>query len=62
MVGDAVQFDVDAAGDASDGFDVQVAGGCARFDLLLDGHYRPEHARMGPLATPAHHVPFERCP
>jgi hypothetical protein len=63
VVGDAVQFDVDAAALDAPGFDVQIAGGgCARFDLYLDGKYRPEHVRMGPRALPAHHVPFEKCP
>jgi hypothetical protein len=62
VVGDGVQFDVDASGDGVDGFDVQVAGSCARFDLLVDGKYRAEHTRLGPRAAPAHHVPFEKCP
>ncbi len=62
VVGDAVQVDVDASGLSSDGFDVQVAGSCARFDLLVDGHYRAEHVRMGPRSLAAHHVPFEKCP
>jgi hypothetical protein len=62
VVGDSVQFDVDAVGEEENGFEAQVAGSCARFDLLLDGRYRSEHIRLGPRAAPAHHVPFERCP
>jgi hypothetical protein len=63
VVGDAVQFDVEALEGGGDGFDVKLAGGgCARFDLYLDGHYRPERVRLGPRATPARHVPFEKCP
>jgi hypothetical protein len=63
LVGDAVQFDVDAAALDTAGFDAQIAGGsCARFDLYVDGKYRPEHVRLGPRAIAAHHVPFERCP
>jgi hypothetical protein len=63
VVGDAVQFDVDAAPLDTIGFDVQIAGGsCARFDLYLDGKYRPEHVRLGPRALLAHKVPFEKCP
>jgi hypothetical protein len=62
VVGDAVQFDVDAAALDSPGFDVQIAGGCARFDLYVDGKYRPEQVRLGPRSMPAHRVPFERCP
>jgi hypothetical protein len=63
VVGDAVQFDVDAAALDAPGFDVQIAGGgCARFDLYLDGKYRPEHVRLGPRSQEPHRVPFERCP
>ena len=62
VVGEGVQFDVDATGKDAEGFDVQVAGSCARFDLLVDGKYRPEHVRLGPRAMAAHRVPFERCP
>lgn len=63
LVGDAVQFDVESSDAApGDGFDARVVGGCARFNLYLDGKYRPEHVHLGPRATPAHHVPFEKCP
>jgi hypothetical protein len=63
VVGDGVQFDVDANSAVEDGFDVQVAGGsCARFDLLVDGKYRPEHVRLGPRGLAARRVPFDRCP
>jgi hypothetical protein len=48
--------------EAGDGFAVKVAGGCARFDLYIDGHYRPERVRLGPHGGRAHHIPFERCP
>jgi hypothetical protein len=66
LVGDAVQFDVESAssasGDAADGFDAHVVGGCARFELMIDGKVRPELVRLGPRLIPARHVPFERCP
>jgi hypothetical protein len=62
VVGDAVQFDVDAAALADEGFDVKIVGSCARFDLLLDGKYRGEQVRLGPRGSPAHRVPFEKCP
>jgi hypothetical protein len=62
VVGDAVQFDVDAAAMADEGFDVKIAGNCARFDLLLDGKYRAADVRLGPRASAAHRVPFEKCP
>jgi hypothetical protein len=60
--GDAVQFDVElAVDDGQQGFDAHVIGGCARFDLLVDGHH-PDSIRLGPRALPARHSPFERCP
>jgi hypothetical protein len=65
LVGDAVQFDVDAAdqpGSFEAGFDARVAGGCARLELLLDGKSRAEAVRLGPKALPAHRLPLERCP
>jgi hypothetical protein len=63
VVGEAVQFDVDAAAQDLAGFDAQIAGGsCARFDLYVDGKYRPEQVRLGPRAMTTHRVPFERCP
>lgn len=63
LVGDAVQFDVDlTAGSAADGFDAKVVGGCARFDLLIDGQYKSEQVRLGPRRMTARRVPFERCP
>ncbi len=64
LVGDAVQFDVESsvAGEVPDGFDAHIVGGCARFELMIDGHVRPEWVRMGPRNLPARHVPFERCP
>jgi hypothetical protein len=65
IVGGAVQFDVEAPTSdlpSGEGFDAHVTNNCARFDFYLDGHHRPEHIRLGPRGTPAHHVPFERCP
>jgi hypothetical protein len=60
--GDAVQFDVEInAAEGPQGFDAHVIGGCARFDLLLDGH-KPDVIRVGPKGLPAHHATFERCP
>jgi len=60
--GDAVQFDVEvAAADGPQGFDAHVIGGCARFDLLVDGH-KPDLVRLGPRALPVRYDPFERCP
>ena len=66
LAGDAVQFDVDVArrrvAEARDGFDVRVVGGCARFDLYIDGHHHPDKVRMGPRAHRPAKVPFDRCP
>lgn len=60
--GDAVQFDVElTAADGPQGFDAHVIGGCARFDLLVDGH-KPDNVHLGPRALPVRHDPFERCP
>jgi hypothetical protein len=60
--GDAVQFDVEVGEkDGPQGFDAHVIGGCARFDLLVDGH-KPDSVRVGPRALAVRHVPFERCP
>lgn len=65
LAGDAVQFDVTTApagGEPLPGFDVRVAGGCARFDLYVDGHHHPDRVRLGPRLHKPPHVPFERCP
>lgn len=63
LVGDAVQFDLDGRrGAAPQGYDAKVAGGCARFDLYVDGRHRPDLVRMGPRALPARRMPFEKCP
>jgi len=43
-------------------FDVRVAGGCARFDLYIDGKHHPDKVRMGPRAHRPPKVPFDRCP
>jgi hypothetical protein len=56
-----VQFDFDARA-GTPGFDLKAAGGCARFDLFLDGKRRPERVRLGGFAVPVAHLPFERCP
>ncbi len=61
LVGDAVQFDFDAAS-GRPGFDFTVAGGCARFDLLLDGKRRADRVRIGGHARVPTRDPFERCP
>jgi hypothetical protein len=62
LVGDSVQFDVDATTDGNLGFDARVAGGCARFELYVDGKHHAEQVRLGPRAQPVHRTPFERCP
>lgn len=66
IVGEAVQFDFGETGPApsgaTEGFDLRVAGGCARFDLYVDGQRRPERVRMGPHALRPRHIPFDRCP
>jgi hypothetical protein len=63
LVGDAVQFDVESgAGAPPLGFDARVLGGCANFDLYVDGQRRGEQVRLGPREQPARRVPFERCP
>ncbi|HZS41530.1 MAG TPA: hypothetical protein VFF06_32090 [Polyangia bacterium] len=62
LVGDSVQFDVEnPAADGSAGFDARVAGGCARFELLVDRRKTAE-VRLGPRAMQTHHGSFERCP
>jgi hypothetical protein len=64
LAGDAVQFDVEVKGDdLNDGFDVKVAsGGCARFDLYVDGRRHPDKVRLGPKQQRPARVPFDRCP
>jgi len=66
LAGDAVQFDVTSpaaeSAEARDGFDVRVVGGCARFDLYIDGHHHPDKVRMGPRAHRPGKMPFDRCP
>ncbi len=66
LAGDAVQFDVESGAhdpvEALPGFDVRVAGGCARFDLYVDGRHHPDRVRLGPRLHRPPHVPFERCP
>src|SRR5262249_23613681 len=60
--GDAGQFDVEISSETgARGFDAHVIGGCARFDLLIDGH-KPDAIRVGPRALLVRHVPYERCP
>jgi hypothetical protein len=66
LAGDAVQFDVEspAAGspEPHEGFDVRIVGGCAHFDLYIDGHHHPDKVRMGPRAHRPGKMPFDRCP
>jgi hypothetical protein len=63
LVGDSVQFDVEEpAGATGAGFDARVAGGCARFELYVDGRHRAEQVRLGPRRLSPHRTPFERCP
>jgi hypothetical protein len=73
LAGDAVQFDVEEASlttapATSDkpysdaGFDVRVVGGCARFDLYVDGHHHTDKVRLGPKLMRPVRVPFDRCP
>jgi hypothetical protein len=66
LAGDAVQFDVESpaaeSAEVRDGFDVRVAGGCARFDLYIDGKHHPDKVRMGPRAHRPPKIPFDRCP
>jgi hypothetical protein len=62
LVGDSVQFDVEnPAADGSSGFDAKVAGGCARFELLVDRRKQVD-VRLGPRALFLKHGSFERCP
>jgi hypothetical protein len=63
LAGDAVQFDVEVKGDDDEGFDVRVAsGGCARFDLYVDGRRHADKVRLGPRLQRPPRVPFDRCP
>jgi hypothetical protein len=63
LVGDSVQFDLEAGPSAGgDGFDAKVAGGCARFDLYIDGRRRGDQVRLGPRNLPPRRIPFEKCP
>ena len=72
LAGDAVQFDVEEApaptttavarADGDTGFDVRVVGGCARFDLYVDGHHHTDKVRLGPRLIRPTRVPFDRCP
>ena len=64
LAGDAVQFDVESSArdHAPPGFDVRVAGGCARFDLYVDGRRHTDRVRLGPRLQKPPHIPFERCP
>jgi hypothetical protein len=62
QVGNTVQFDLESAAlHPTDGFSVQVEG-CARLDLYLDGHHRPDRVRLGPRGLQPRQIPFERCP
>jgi hypothetical protein len=62
LSGDAVNFDVESAANGDEGFDVRVVGGCARFDLYVDGKHHPDRVRMGPRLHRPARVPFDRCP
>jgi hypothetical protein len=63
LAGDAVQFDVESgAAEPDDGFDVRVVGGCARFDLYVDGKHHLERVRLGPRLAKPSKIPFDRCP
>ena len=65
LAGDAVQFDVESPAteaEMRDGFDVRVVGGCARFDLYIDGKRHPDKVCMGPRLHRPTHIPFDRCP
>ena len=66
LAGDAVNFDVESpaaeTAETRDGFDVRVVGGCARFDLYIDGHHHPDKVRMGPRDHRPAKMPFDRCP
>jgi hypothetical protein len=72
LAGDAVQFDVEepalaataaaAVPERDAGFDVRVVGGCARFDLYVDGHHHTDKVRLGPKLIRPTRVPFDRCP
>ena len=71
LAGDAVQFDVEEPAapptavprvDGDTGFDVRVVGGCARFDLYVDGHHHFDKVRLGPHLIRPTRVPFDRCP
>lgn len=61
-VGNAVVFDVESrAADGAVGFDAQLSGSCARFDLLIGGQYRAEYVRLGPRLMATKRIPFEKC-
>jgi hypothetical protein len=61
VVGDAIQFDFEQQGGRR-GFDFPVVGGCARFDLILDGKRHPERVHLGGRGKSPGKIPFERCP
>jgi hypothetical protein len=64
LSGDAVQFDVETSTAliTNDGFDMRVAGGCAHFDLYVDGRHHADKVRLGPRLTKPSKIPFDRCP
>lgn len=61
LVGDAVQFDFESSS-GRPGLDARVIGGCARFDLLLDGKRPVDRIHLGDHRRAPPRVPFERCP
>ena len=60
--GDSIQFDLEPAKGADEGFRVRLDKACARFDLYVDGMHRPERVHLGPRQATPKAIPFERCP
>jgi hypothetical protein len=60
--GPSVQFDVDMARGAEDGFRIRADRHCLRFDLYVDGAHHAGRIHLGKKRLSPQQVPFERCP